>query len=352
MMIIVALILATLLMGVWLVLLLTAKREDWLIAAYNKVLDNRMIMDQLREKDTLNREKLSRYHGVAKKVMRIFLTTDSQREIEKLKAQNEAVQSGNMRSVSIFDIPGYAAQRSIDRIGKGTIQKKLVTSCIELYGRKYAVNKAKQLLARMISYLLLGVAASIILGIIVYGAGSQRTGSILIVGGILLVSVLVYAQYDEVGDRLNKRRAAISAQFPNVVSKLALLVTSGMIMDRAWRETAESQELELYREMRTTADELQNLVDPAAAYTNFLNRCNTKETTKLASAIIQSQSKGNAEIGVLLKNMAKEAWQERRHTAKRAAENANSKLMIPTMLLFLAILVMIMVPIAISFSSM
>lgn len=50
--------------------------------------------------------------------------------------------------------------------------------------------------------------------------------------GTLLVAGLVYAQYDEVNDRLNRRRAAISRQFPNVVSKLALLVTSGMIMDR------------------------------------------------------------------------------------------------------------------------
>ena len=67
---------------------------------------------------------------------------------------------------------------------------------------------------------------------------------------------------------------------------------------------------------------------------------------------MQSQSKGNAEIGSLLKSMAHEAWQERRHTAKRASEAANSKLMIATMLLFIAILVMIMVPIATNFSAL
>ena len=125
-----------------------------------------------------------------------------------------------------------------------------------------------------------------------------------------------------------------------------------MIMDRAWRETAESQNGELYQEMRLTASELANLVEPTAAYTSFINRCATKETTKLASAIIQNQSKGNAEIGVLLRNMSHEAWQERRHTAKRDSEAANSKLMIPTMLLFVAILVMIMVPVAMSFSNL
>ena len=101
-----------------------------------------------------------------------------------------------------------------------------------------------------------------------------------------------------------------------------------------------------------TQEELANLVEPGAAYTGFINRCCTKETTKLASAIIQSQSKGNAEIGALLKGMAHDAWQERRHTAKRDSEKANSKLMIPTMLLFVAILVMIMVPVALNFASL
>ena len=67
---------------------------------------------------------------------------------------------------------------------------------------------------------------------------------------------------------------------------------------------------------------------------------------------IQNQSKGNAEIGVLLRGMAHDAWQERRHSAKRDSEAANAKLMIPTMLLFIAILVMIMVPVALNFSNL
>jgi len=121
-------------------------------------------------------------------------------------------------------------------------------------------------------------------------------------------------------------------------------------MDRAWKETAYSRETELYMEMRKTSKELDNLVSPEVAYNGFIKRCNTKESAKLASAIMQNLSKGNAEIGELLKSMAREAWQERRHMAKRDAEKANSKLMIPTMLLFLAILVMLMVPVAMNFS--
>lgn len=349
-MLVIILIVSTALAVLWLYLLEQSTAEDWTAAAYNKVLDNRFEIEHLRQKDAEDAEKLSKYHGILHRVMSVVIGSGSEKKIAKLMQENEDLQDGNLKSVNIFSMPGYVLQRRVEAIGKGAIHRSILAKYTELYGKKYAPNKTKQLLSQMLSYPIIGVAASLALGALL-ASGGNKTGGFAVMGvGTLIVLILVYALYDEVSDRLNKRRKAIARQFPNVVSKLALLVTSGMIMDRAWRETAESQDLELYREMRKTADELGNLVEPSAAYTNFINRCNTKETTKLASAIIQSQSKGNAEIGVLLKGMAHEAWQERRHMAKRDSEAANSKLMIPTILLFIAILVMIMVPIAMNFS--
>lgn len=343
---------ATILTVIWLLLLSQVSEEDWVAAALCKVLDNREKAEKLRCKDAANREALEDYHGIAARIMGLFLGGGSEKKIQKLEKQNQALQQGDLRTVSLFAMPGYVLLRRFDTIGRGNIHKSVFEKCLELYGKKYAANKTQQLMAQLLSYPIIGLALTLSLGAMMLGLGNTSGGLAVLSVGTLLVLVLVYALYDEVGDRLNKRRAAISRQFPNVVSKLALLVTSGMIMDRAWRETAQSQSGELYMEMRRTADELNNLVEPTAAYAGFIDRCNTKETTKLASAIIQNQSKGNAEVGLLLKSMAHEAWQERRHTAKRDSEAANSKLMIPTMLLFLAILVMIMVPVTTSFQGL
>lgn len=349
-MIIVVLVLATAMAAVWAALLFMIKREDWIAAAYNKVLDNLNTIDKLRLKDAVKREKLAGYHGFVAVVMNIFLGGNSEKEIAKLERQNELLQGGNLKNLGILVMPGYVLLRKFDAIGRGSIHKTILTKNFELYGKKHAEIKTKQLLAKLLSYPIIGVAISLSLGAIVLGFGNTTFGLAILGIGTLLVLVLVYAMYDEVSDKANKRREAIARQFPNMVSKLALLVTSGMITDRAWKETAYSQEFELYREMQKTSEELDNLVSPEAAYSAFINRCNTKETAKLASAIIQNLSKGNAEIGKLLKDIAREAWLERRHAAKRNSEKANSKLMIPTMLLFLAILVMIMVPVAMSFS--
>jgi tight adherence protein C len=351
-MLIVVLVLATAMAMIWLILLSMITREDWIAAAYNKVLDNLTAIDKMRLKAAAKREKLTEYRGVMAVVMKLFLGGNSEKEIAKLENQNQRLQSGNLKNVGLLVMPGYVLLRRFEAIGKGNIHKTILAKSLELYGKKHAENKTKQLMAKMLSYPIVGVAFTLFLGTAILGFGNEMAGMAILGIGTILVLVLVYAMYDEVSDQANKRRDAIARQFPNMVSKLALLVTSGMIMDRAWKETAYSQELQLYREMQKTSEELDNLVSPEAAYGAFIGRCNTKETAKLASAIMQNLSKGNAEIGKLLKDLAKEAWTERRHTAKRDSEKANSKLMIPTMLLFLAILVMLMVPVAMNFSGL
>lgn len=349
-MIYVVLTIASVLIAAWLVLLILSNREDWIAAAYGKLLANLDRIDSLTKKDAVKAAQIEKCRGVELRIRRLFAGSGHEKETAKLKKKNRALQQGDLRGVPVFEIPGYTAERLIPAIGMGNIHKGILEKYSELYGKKYADRRARALMAKAISYPLLCVPVVLAVGVIMYYMAGLMPGIGVMGIGTLITLVLVYSMYDELTDRLNKRRERISRQFPNVVSKLALLVTSGMIMDRAWQETSMSREEELYYEMRKTSEELSNLVDPATAYSNFIDRCNTKETTKLASAIIQNLSKGNAEIGRLLKSMAHEAWQERRHTAKRDAEAANSRLMIPTMMLFVAILIIIMVPVMMSFS--
>lgn len=351
-MLIIILIVASVLMLIWLILMSKVTEEDWISAAYNKVLDNLTMIDKLHLKDAEKKKKLEEYHGTAAFVMKLFLGGNSEKEIAKLEQQNKQLQNGELKKLGIGVMPGYVLLRKFESIRHSSIYKTIITKNYELYGKKHAENKTKHLLAKILSYPIIGVAFSLIIGSIAMKIGNSTIGIVILSLGSFLVLILVYAMVDEVNDQVNKRRAAIVRQFPNMLSKLALLVTSGMNMDRAWKETSYSQELELYKEMQKTAEELDNLVSPEVAYSGFINRCNTKETAKLASALIQNLSKGNAEIGKLLKEMAKEAWMERKHNAKRDSEAANSKLMIPTMLLFLAILVMLMVPVVMNFSGL
>jgi tight adherence protein C len=344
-MLVFVLLLATFMTGVWVVFLAMSKKADWAKAAYNRVLDNLLLIDKLRAQYEKKREKLSEFRGLLAVVARALSPKGPNAKIARLEAKNKLLQKGNLAHLGIMDIPGYVFARKFDSLVRGNMHKMIFSNNFELYGKKHAEHKTAQLLAKIFSYPVIGVALALAVGAAVMGFGKIEAGIGICAVGAALVLVLVYAIYDELGDRVKKRREAIVRQFPNMASKLALLVTSGMIMEKAWKETAYSQDLELYKEMQKTSEELDNLVGPEDAYGEFIKRCNTKETAKLASAITQNLSKGNAEVSGLLKTIAKEAWMERRHNAKREAEKASSKLMIPTMLLFLAILVMLMVPV-------
>jgi len=349
-MLFVILTLATGMAAAWLMLLGRVTQEDWVCAAYSKVFDNLAAIEKTRQKYNARRLKLLKYQGILAAGMGALLGGTPEKAIRKLELSNERLQGGDLRGLNIFALPGYVLQREYVGIGKGNIHKTIMAKSNELYGRKHSPHKTTSLLAKLLSYPVIGVSVTLTLGTLLLGTGDERGGLAVLGIGTVLILIVVFALYDELSDQVKKRRLMIGRQFPHVVSKLALLVTSGMIMDRAWKETAFSQESELYMEMRKTSEELDNLVSPEAAYGSFINRCNTKETAKLAAAIMQNLSKGNAEIGKLLKDMAREAWQERRHLAKRDAEKANSKLMIPTMMLFVAILIMLMVPVAINFT--
>ena len=345
-----AMIPSTALIIVWLFLLSRASKEDWLHAARGCLVANRYQAEELENTARKNRAKVAQYHGLSAKVVALTLDTDVSKQVKKLAETNRAIQSGNMAGVSMLLIPGYVVMRMFPNLLTGNIYRNIRACYYELYGKKYPDLLARQLLAKLTSYPLIGAGVSLAAGTIMAIVNDFMIGMAIMVLGTLIVLVLVYSMYDDLNDLVKARRDAICRQFPNVVSKLALLVTSGMIMNRAWNETAASNEGELYKEMRLTADELSNLVPPEEAYGAFIDRCNTKETTKLASAIMQNLSKGNSEIGVLLRQMSAEAWNERRNLAKRDSENANSKMMIPTMLIFGSILLMIMVPMIMSFS--
>ena len=349
---VVILILASAMIALWLFLLLSVREEDLLCAARGHLLNNRITIQKLIRQEEQIQKKLQSYEGFSAKVMKLILDKNIPAKVQKLQAENRRIQEGNLKSVGMMITPGYVVLRKFRGLLTTEIYRKLRSCYFELQGKKYADLLTQRLLAQLISYPVIGVAILLALGAIILIAGNQTAGIAVMTVGTALVLVLVYAMYDEISDQVKKRRIAISRQFPNVVSKLALLTTAGMIMNRAWREAAESGEGELYDEMRKTADELDSLVSPDAAYSSFIDRCCTKETTKLASAIMQNHSKGNAEIAVLLKRMAEEAWTERKNLAKRDSEAANAKLMIPTMLLFGSVMIMLMVPVVMNFTSL
>lgn len=344
-------VISTVLSLITVLIILMVNKEDVTSAAYISVYDDIRKIEKLQNKDKLTKKKREGYSNFQRKMANLFVKENSDKEIKKISKHSAKLQNGNFNSISIFFLPGYALLRTVDYLRYNKLYLNAQNICTEIYGRKFGRQKADQLFARMLSTNLLSLTIVMIISTLLFLMGDMQKALMILVFGTALAAVLCYAFYDDATDNANKRRESIKRQVPQVLSKLALLVTSGMSLSQAWKETAYSQDLEIYIEMQKTCEELDNLVSSEVAFSNFAHRCNTKETSKLATSLIQSASKGNKELGALLKNMASESWLERKNLAKQDSEKANAKLLLPTLLLFLMIIIMIMIPITSSFNS-
>ena len=162
--------------------------------------------------------------------------------------------------------------------------------------------------------------------------------------GVVLAGLVMWYVEELLNDKLNARRDELLADLPQMLSKLTLLINAGMTTLNAWKKVAETSERVLYREMREVVAETQNEKDELEAYMNFADRCSIKEVRRFTSTIIQNKLRGNREEAYFLKELSDEMWEEKKHLVRRKGEAAKSKLLIPTTMIFIGILIMVMVP--------
>ena len=162
----------------------------------------------------------------------------------------------------------------------------------------------------------------------------------LVMGGLLILYLDLTLQ-----DKLTARRQEIVLDLPQVLSKLTLLVNSGMVLRDAWKKVSITGERALYQEMQNANLEMENGVMEIDAYRNFAERCNVKEVRKFTSLIIQNLNKGNEELAYFMKDLSDEMWEVKKNEVKQKGEKANSKLLLPMMMIFIGILLMVMVPV-------
>ncbi len=172
-------------------------------------------------------------------------------------------------------------------------------------------------------------------------SGSLALFVLLMVGGV--AAYLYYGKATQ--DLIQAKKDDILSDFSDVVSKLALLVNSGMILTDAWFKVAEGSGGTIYEEMHRSVVEMRNGTPAVDAFQEFGQRCMLLEIRKFTSTLIQGQLKGNQELALMLTQQSAEVWELKKQLVKRKGEMADSKLLLPMCLTFVGILVMILIPI-------
>lgn len=232
----------------------------------------------------------------------------------------------------ILNIIGYKYSTAYDR--------RLLYAIMEVIEPRQAYNHLKLHWAYKIQFLLLGLLFVAFIGIF----SKPDTGFI-----IFACAVAVGAFYftdKELFDRVKTKRLSIRLDFPDFVNKLMLLINAGMTVSRAWERIASDtlKDSSLYRELRLAIQDIKSGKPEHCAYEEFAKRCRTPEITRFISVILQNLRKGNSEIVPILRVFAIECWEMRKNTARRFGEEASTKMLLPLMLMFLAILLIVGTP--------
>lgn len=275
----------------------------------------------------------------------------AEKNIKDVKKELDALKSGKAGLFNVIPAAGYILFTLNIIPPDSKLFQELKNKSEVIYGKPGAAGNASYMIASAVSYVYLSLTLALMIVSVMSVTGRGSDGIMIALVLLVIALILCYIPFDELVEKTKKRQDEITAQFPNVISKLALLVTSGIEVSRAWELVCQTGRGVLYAEMRNVTMELDNNISPGIAYTNFMNNCGNKYTTKLATSILQNISKGNSEIGTVFNQLADESWAERKHNAKRLGELAQGKLMVPTLLMFAGIMALVMVPIALSMNS-
>lgn len=233
---------------------------------------------------------------------------------------------------------GYAILETINYQYKSSRDRKQRKELTVLYGEKYAEYYMRVTYSQKLT-----IAFTVLtLAVPMYGLANSFITMIV----MLVFAGTAYYYFDTlISKRILARSDEMLSEFSDVVSKLALLTNSGMIMREAWELVSENGDTELYKEMKKSVEEMHNGTSEADALYRFGNRCIIPEIKKFTSTIIQGMEKGNSELSAMLQGQSAEVWRIKRQLVKRQGEQAASKLLFPMLLMFLGILVIVIIPV-------
>lgn len=220
---------------------------------------------------------------------------------------------------------------------RGKMERDLKKSAKLVWGEVYCEYYANLAWAQFLTWTLLGVS----LGFALAGFVNAEQVYIILFLVVLFVAAFWNIALSNMKETVQKRREECEAEFPNMVSKLALLINSGMVLREAWYIVARGKEGALYDLMKSTCEGMENGESDVEAIYKFGVLSDSSSIKKFTSAMIQGIQKGNSELADFMVSQTSELWAHKRQLSLQQGEVAAAKLIIPLGITFGGIIMII-----------
>lgn len=171
--------------------------------------------------------------------------------------------------------------------------------------------------------------------------------------GTFCTALAIYFLKDEdLKKEIKKRESRMLLTYPEMVSKLSIYLGAGMTLKTAWEKISAEYEKGLagrernpvYEEMNIACQEMKSGIPEIKAYEQFGRRCGMPLYSKFSALLTQNLKKGSTKLSPLLKEESRLAFEERKNAARKAGEEAGTKLLLPMMMMLCVVMVMILLP--------
>lgn len=162
---------------------------------------------------------------------------------------------------------------------------------------------------------------------------------------LALMALRAYASSYELKRQARAIKRAAYADLPGLLTKLVLAMRAGSLANQAWLEVARSDAGPLYQEMERVVEDRMEGVGVDQAYRSFGRRFHMEGLDQLAMLYAQHLSLGGEELLEGLDRVRQMEIQVRKRSLKKEADRASQKMVFPSLLVFTAIMVLVIVPI-------
>lgn len=227
----------------------------------------------------------------------------------------------------------------------GKRKEKLRSDSTLFFSAKYSEYYSRIVWAQILSFSLL------ILSVTFMFAGFDRQFSLFfVIIGVVASAIFAYYFYQSIDQKIKTRKDECEREFPNAISKLALMVNSGVILHDAWEFVAFGKNGVFYDLMKESCDQMKNGKTEKDAIREFGIKTNSDNVKKFTSSLIQSIDLGGGDLPIFLSNQTREIWQERKQKMLQKGEKAASALLMPIVMLFAGVMLIVIAAAMQSFS--
>lgn len=221
---------------------------------------------------------------------------------------------------------------------RGSVAASLKSNAALLYDPKFAEYYANIAWVQCITYVHLLLTLTFLLAGVFY---SSRL-FVLFAGLFFTVLAGVYS-ITNMKNKLSARQTECENQLPEVASTMAVLLNSGMVLRDVWALVSKNGTGAIHELMRNATENMNTggMTESDAIY-NFGRLTGSGEIKKFTSAMLQSMEKGGNELVGFMQQQSSELWHMKRQRMLQGGEKAATKLLLPTMLIFVGVIVIVM----------